>query len=133
MIGKVSDIAVKILVITLVLSLLPMSPFSGFEYLVENLPFLSFVNWFVPISEILVITETWLVVVAVYYGILYLVNYAVSDHRYLHMCTHIYYSCIGILCLYGTCLSPDHTISTMNGPWQLRSDSFRSLAFQNIK
>ena len=58
---------------------------------------------------------------------------AVSDHRYLHMCTHIYYSCIGILCLYGTCLSPDHTISTMNGPWQLRSDSFRSLAFQNIK
>ena len=76
MVGKVSDIAVKILVITLVLTLLPMSPFSGFEYLVENLPFLSFVNWFVPISEMLVITETWLVVVAVYYGILYLVNYA---------------------------------------------------------
>lgn len=76
MLDKVSDIAVKVLIIGFVLSLLPASPFVGFQYLTENIPFLSFVNWIVPISEILVITETWLVVVAVYYGILYLVNYA---------------------------------------------------------
>lgn len=71
-----SDIAVKVVIISVVLSLLPMSPFVGFEYLMENIPFLSFVNWFLPISEMIVITESWLVVVAVYYGILYLVNYA---------------------------------------------------------
>lgn len=71
-----SDIAVKVVIISLVLSLLPMSPFVGFEYLMENIPFLSFVNWFLPISEMIVITESWLIVVAVYYGILYLVNYA---------------------------------------------------------
>ena len=73
---KVSDLAVKILIISLVLSLLPASPFQGFQYLTQNIPYLSFVNWFVPINEMLVITETWLIVVATYYGILYLVNYA---------------------------------------------------------
>lgn len=71
-----SDIGVKVLVISLVLSLLPVSPFVGFEYLLENIPFLSFVNWFLPIQEMVAILESWLLVVAVYYGILYLVNYA---------------------------------------------------------
>lgn len=70
-----SDIGVKVLIISLVLSLLPVSPFVGFEYLLENIPFLSFVNWFLPIQEMIAILESWLVVVAVYYGILYLVNY----------------------------------------------------------
>ena len=76
MTNKVSDIAVRVLVISFVLALLPASPFQGFQYLTENIPYLSFVNWIVPIDEMLVITETWLVVVATYYGILYLVNYA---------------------------------------------------------
>ena len=71
-----SDLAVKVIVISLVLSILPASPFVGFSELCSNLPYLSFVNWFVPISEMLVIFEAWLIVVAVYYGILYLVNYA---------------------------------------------------------
>lgn len=70
-----SDIAVKILLISFVLALLPQSPFVGFSYLVSEIPFLSFVNWIIPISEILVIFESWLVVVAVYYGILYILNY----------------------------------------------------------
>ena len=72
----VSEFGIKLLIITLVLSLLPFSPFQGFSYLVENIPFLSFVNWFVPIQEMLAIIESWLVVVTVYYGILYLLNYA---------------------------------------------------------
>lgn len=76
MFSKVSDIGVRIIVITIVLSLLPMSPFSGFSYLVEQIPFLAVLNWVIPISEILVILESWLVVVAAYYAILYLVNYA---------------------------------------------------------
>lgn len=73
---KVSDLAVKVLVITLVLSLLPASPFVGFSNLTEMIPFLNFVNWVLPISEMLVILESWLVVVVIYYGILYLINYA---------------------------------------------------------
>lgn len=73
---KVSDIGVKILIISLVLSLLPASPFQGFSYLVNQIPYLSFVNWFVPISEMIAVLESWLVVVSTYYSILYLVNYA---------------------------------------------------------
>lgn len=75
MLSKVSDLAIKIVVISIVLALLPMSPFVGFEYLVEQIPYLNFVNWFLPIPEMLVILESWLVVVVVYYGILYLLNY----------------------------------------------------------
>lgn len=70
-----SDIGVKILLISFVLALLPASPFSGFAYLVEQLPYLSFVNWFVPISEMLAVLEAWLAVVLVYYGMLYILNY----------------------------------------------------------
>lgn len=70
-----SDIAVKILLISFVLALLPQSPFVGFSYLVSEIPFLSFVNWILPIQEMLVILEAWLVVVLVYYGILYILNY----------------------------------------------------------
>lgn len=73
---KVSDIGVKILIISLVLALLPASPFQGFSYLVNQIPYLSFVNWFVPISEMIAVLESWLVVVSTYYSILYLVNYA---------------------------------------------------------
>lgn len=75
MLQNVSEFGTKILLMSLVLSLLPVSPFNGFNYLVEQIPYLNYLNWLVPVSEILVILEAWLVVVAVYYGILYLINY----------------------------------------------------------
>lgn len=71
----VNDFSVKLLVLSFVLALLPASPFKGFAYLVESLPFLDVLNWFLPIPEMIVIIESWLVIVAVYYGILYLLNY----------------------------------------------------------
>lgn len=75
MLSNVSEIGIKILLISFVLALLPASPFTGFEYLVARIPYLSFVNWFVPISEMLVVLESWLVVVSIYYGLLYILNY----------------------------------------------------------
>ena len=71
----VSDIAVKLIVLTLVLSLLPGSPFTGFGSLVSQIPYLSYLNWFLPIPEIIVIMESWLAVVSVYYTILFALNY----------------------------------------------------------
>lgn len=70
-----TDIGVKVVVLSIVLSLVPSSPFIGFGSLVENIPFLGWLNWFLPISEMLVIFESLLVVVVIYYGILYLLNY----------------------------------------------------------
>lgn len=75
MLQNVSEFGTKVLLISVVLSLLPVSPFTGFNYLVEQLPFLGVLNWLLPVNEILVIMETWLAVVVVYYGILYLINY----------------------------------------------------------
>ena len=73
--NAVSDLGVKVIIISFILALLPQSPFVGFSSLVNQIPYLSFVNWFLPISEMLAILESWLVVVSVYYGILYLINY----------------------------------------------------------
>lgn len=70
-----SDIAVKILLLSFVLALLPSSPFVGFSSLMSQIPFISYLNWFLPISEMIVILESWLLVVSVYYGILYILNY----------------------------------------------------------
>ena len=72
---QVSDFGVKILILTAVLSLLPSSPFVGFNYLIEQIPFIGYLNWFIPIPQIIVILESWLVVVAVYYGLLFVLNY----------------------------------------------------------
>lgn len=73
--NAVSDLGVKVIIISVILALLPQSPFVGFTNLMNNIPYLSFVNWFLPISEMIAILESWLVVVSVYYGILYLINY----------------------------------------------------------
>lgn len=70
-----TDLAVKISLLTVVLSLLPLSPFQGLSYLMSNIPYLSYANYFFPLSEMVGILETWLVVVTAYYGILYIVNY----------------------------------------------------------
>lgn len=72
---NVSEFGVKVLLLTLVVSLLPSSPFNNFSYLVSNLPYLSYLNWFLPISETLVVFEAWLVVVSIYYSILFILNY----------------------------------------------------------
>lgn len=72
---QVSDFAVKLLILTAVLSLLPSSPFVGFNYLISQVPYLNYLNWFLPIPEMIVILETWLSVVAIYYGLLFVLNY----------------------------------------------------------
>lgn len=73
--SQVSDFGVKVILLSVVLTLLPSSPFNGFANLVTNIPYLSYLNWFLPISEILVVFESWLLVVAIYYSILFILNY----------------------------------------------------------
>lgn len=72
---QVSDLAVKVLILSAVLTLLPASPFVGFNYLISQIPYLSYLNWFIPIPEIIVILEAWLSIVAVYYTLLFIMNY----------------------------------------------------------
>lgn len=73
--NSLGEFAIKVALLNIVLALLPMSPFAGMSYLLSNIPYLDYLNWFLPISEMSVIFESWLVVLAVYYSILYLLNY----------------------------------------------------------
>lgn len=72
---QVSDFGVKILILSTVLALLPSSPFVGFNYLIKQVPYLGYINWFIPVPEIITILESWLAIVAVYYSILFALNY----------------------------------------------------------
>ena len=59
----INDFAVKVLILSFVLALLPSSPFVGFSNLVQQVPFISWLNWFLPISEMIVLFESLLVVI----------------------------------------------------------------------
>lgn len=49
-------------------NILPKSPFQGFiEQLRGNLPFLGYLNFFVPVQSILVVGGAWLGAIAIYY------------------------------------------------------------------
>lgn len=50
-----------------VLALLPTSPFTSFLESMETIPYLGWLNWFLPVSEMIVIGEAWLVAIGVFY------------------------------------------------------------------
>lgn len=52
---------------TWIVSFLPRSPFRGFIDSIGEIPFLAELNWFLPISEVIVLLEAFLMVVSVYY------------------------------------------------------------------
>ena len=49
-------------------SILPLSPFTPYIDMLQDLPALGWLNWFVPVREILVIFAAWLVAVGLFYG-----------------------------------------------------------------
>lgn len=49
------------------LNFLPRSPFQSFINAVNEIPYLSYLNWFFPISECIAVMQGFLAVVAVYY------------------------------------------------------------------
>ena len=46
---------------------LPRSPFRQFLDSFSDIPFLGYLNWFVPIKEILIVMVAWLGAVTLYY------------------------------------------------------------------
>lgn len=50
-----------------VLNLLPTSPFTRFLDLLVELPYLEYLNWFIPISTFVAIGQAWLVSVGIFY------------------------------------------------------------------
>lgn len=51
----------------LLLLVLPKSPVQKFLASFQELPYLGYLNWFVPVSSILIILEVYLAAVSLYY------------------------------------------------------------------
>lgn len=49
-------------------SFLPRSPFAAVLDSIETLPYLNYLNWFIPVSTFVAIGELWLVAIGVFYG-----------------------------------------------------------------
>ena len=50
-----------------VLALLPTSPFRSFIEACGEFPYLGWLNWFVPVGQIIAIGEAWLVAIGLFY------------------------------------------------------------------
>lgn len=51
-----------------VLSLFPLSPFRPVIEELGSLPYLGYINWFVPVGDLVKIGSVWLTAIAVYYA-----------------------------------------------------------------
>lgn len=51
----------------MVVEVLPVSPFRQFLDSFAEIPYLGYLNWFVPVKGILVVMGSWLVAVGLYY------------------------------------------------------------------
>ena len=56
--------------LAVVLSLLPLSPFKEFIDKLEDIPFLGYLNYFIPVGTCLKIGAAWLSAIALFYLVL---------------------------------------------------------------
>lgn len=49
------------------ISVLPTSPFQGFISYLSAVPYLGYINWFIPMGTIISITVTWTTAIGLYY------------------------------------------------------------------
>lgn len=51
-----------------VLSLFPLSPFTSIIQELSSLPYLGYINWFVPIGDFIKIATLWIMAIGAYYA-----------------------------------------------------------------
>lgn len=72
------DIVISVTLITVVLALLPKSPFQFFLDSMGDMGGMvnmHYVNWFVPFGEMLAIGQAWLLCVTAYYAYMYVMRF----------------------------------------------------------
>ena len=52
---------------TALISVLPVSPFQDFISYLSSVPYLGYINWFIPMGTIINITVTWTTAIGLYY------------------------------------------------------------------
>lgn len=53
--------------LALVMAFLPSSPFQMAIQSVGSIPYLSYLNWFFPVTECIAVLEVWLSAIVIYY------------------------------------------------------------------
>lgn len=74
--GTLTDFGFKMFLLSVVFVLLPESPFQSYISYFQDIPYLNYLNWFVPISQLAAIFEVWLGAVVVYYGYMFVLRFA---------------------------------------------------------
>lgn len=67
--SPIVKIVLTIAMFTLLLAILPDTPFMQFLIQLNELPYLNYLNWFVPVGRCLTVMTAWWTCVVVYYGI----------------------------------------------------------------
>lgn len=60
-------LSVFVALLAVVMAFLPRSPFTTVINSISDIPYLSYFNWFFPVSECVAVLEAWIAVVAVFY------------------------------------------------------------------
>lgn len=70
---QIFDTIVKILltlaIASILIAILPVSPFKAVIESLGELPYISYLNWFVPVGRIITTLGAWAVCLGFYYGI----------------------------------------------------------------
>lgn len=74
--NTITDWGFRLLILSLCISLLPQSPFNAYIGYVDAIPYLSYLNWFIPIDGILLVMQAWLQVVLIYCGYMVALRYS---------------------------------------------------------
>lgn len=56
------------------ISILPGDPFRGFLDEFASIPYLGYLNWFIPVGRCVQIGAAWLAAIVVFYGIQFLIK-----------------------------------------------------------
>lgn len=71
--GQIFDTIVKILltlaIATILIAILPVSPFKSIIQSMEQLPYINYFNWFFPVGKCLTALAAWAVAMGIWYGI----------------------------------------------------------------
>lgn len=51
----------------MLMEVLPTSPFQPFIQQFRELPFLQYLNWFIPVGQMITVLEAWLAAILVFY------------------------------------------------------------------
>lgn len=70
------DIKIITSALQTILNLLPRSPFTGLISYLQNVPYLGYINWFIPMSTLVSITKTWLAAITTFYLISVVLRWA---------------------------------------------------------